>query len=59
MIGRTVRWKYAWSTTCPAGETTGVDVVPERARDGTVRNYPLKKQVLLTGDRFSECQCHA
>ena len=35
------------------GSTFGVDLVPERTRDGSVRQVPLKKQVLLTGDRFN------
>jgi preprotein translocase subunit SecD len=35
------------------GSTFGVDVFPERKRDGTVTNVPVKKQVILTGDRFT------
>jgi preprotein translocase subunit SecD len=36
-----------------SGSTFGVDVFPERKRDGTVTNVPVKKQVILTGDRFT------
>jgi preprotein translocase subunit SecD len=36
-----------------SGTTFGVDVFPERRRDGTVTNVPVKKQVVLTGDRFT------
>ena len=55
LIGRTATLEVRMvdDQALSSGSTTGVDIVPERARDGTVRNYPLKKQVLLTGDRFS------
>jgi preprotein translocase subunit SecD len=36
-----------------SGSNFGVDVFPERRRDGTVTNVPVKKQVILTGDRFT------
>src|SRR2546426_2803847 len=36
-----------------SGSTFNVDVFPERRRDGTVSNVPMKKQVILTGDRFT------
>src|SRR6266581_4540121 len=36
-----------------SGSTFNVDVFPERKRDGTVSNVPMKKQVILTGDRFT------
>ena len=36
-----------------SGSAFGVDVVPERQRDGTERPIYLKKQVVLTGDRLS------
>ncbi len=36
-----------------SGSTFGVDIVPERQRDGTERPVLLKKLVVLTGDRLS------
>jgi len=36
-----------------SNSTFNVDVFPERKRDGSVSNVPTKKQVLLTGDRFT------
>lgn len=36
-----------------SGSTFGVDIVPERLRDGTERPVYLKKLVVLTGDRLS------
>jgi preprotein translocase subunit SecD len=36
-----------------SGSTLNVDVFPERTADGSVRNIPMKKQVILTGDRFT------
>jgi preprotein translocase subunit SecD len=38
------------------GGTFNVDVFPERRRDGTVANVPVKKQVLVTGDQFVNAQ---
>jgi preprotein translocase subunit SecD len=38
------------------GSTVGVDVFPERRRDGTVTNVPMKRQVVLTGDQFNGAQ---
>jgi preprotein translocase subunit SecD len=38
------------------GSTVGVDVFPERRRDGTVINVPMKRQVILTGDQFNGAQ---
>ena len=35
-----------------AGSTFGVDVFPERRRDGSVGQVPVKKQVYVTGDQF-------
>jgi preprotein translocase subunit SecD len=35
-----------------SGSTFGVDVFPERRRDGTVGQVPVKKQVYVTGDQF-------
>jgi len=34
------------------GATFGVDVFPERRRDGTIGQVPAKKDVLVTGDQF-------
>ena len=34
------------------GSTFGVDVFPERRRDGSVGQVPVKKQVYVTGDQF-------
>ena len=36
-----------------SGSTYGVDVVPERQRDGSERLVYLKKQVVVTGDRLN------
>jgi len=36
-----------------SNSTLNVDVFPERKRDGSVSNVQTKKQVLLTGDRFT------
>jgi preprotein translocase subunit SecD len=36
-----------------SNSTINVDVFPERKRDGSVSSVPTKKQVLLTGDRFT------
>jgi preprotein translocase subunit SecD len=35
-----------------SGSTFGVDVFPERRRDGTIGQIPVKKQVYVTGDQF-------
>jgi len=35
-----------------SGSTFGVDVFPERRRDGTISQVPVKKQVYVTGDQF-------
>jgi len=34
------------------GSTIGVDVFPERRRDGSINMVPTKKQVIVTGDQF-------
>jgi preprotein translocase subunit SecD len=39
-----------------SGSTFGVDVFPERRRDGTVGQVPTKKQVIVTGDQFIGAQ---
>jgi len=36
-----------------SNSTINVDVFPERKRDGSVSDVPTRKQVLLTGDRFT------
>ena len=35
-----------------SGSTVGVDVFPERKRDGSILQIPVKKQVIVTGDQF-------
>jgi len=35
-----------------SGTTFGVDVFPERKRDGSVSQVPVKKEVYVTGDQF-------
>jgi preprotein translocase subunit SecD len=35
-----------------SASTFGVDVFPERRRDGTIGQVPVKKQVYVTGDQF-------
>ena len=35
-----------------SGGTLGVDIFPERRRDGSVVNVAVKKQVVITGDQF-------
>jgi preprotein translocase subunit SecD len=35
-----------------SGSTFGVDLFPERRRDGTLSQTPVKKQVIVTGDQF-------
>jgi preprotein translocase subunit SecD len=35
-----------------SNSTFGVDVFPERKRDGSVTQVPTKKQVIVTGDQF-------
>jgi preprotein translocase subunit SecD len=38
------------------GSTFGLDVFPERRRDGTIGQVPVKKQVYVTGDQFIGAQ---
>src|SRR5687767_13240335 len=38
------------------GSTVGVDVFPERRRDGSVGQVPVKRQVIVTGDQFIGAQ---
>jgi len=55
LIGRTATLEVRMvdSNAATSGSTFGVDIVPERERDGTERPVALKKQVVLTGDRFT------
>ena len=39
-----------------SGSTVGLDVFPERRRDGTVGMVPTKRQVIVTGDQFIGAQ---
>ncbi|HVL36711.1 MAG TPA: protein translocase subunit SecD [Burkholderiales bacterium] len=39
-----------------AGTSFGVDVFPERRRDGTVTQVPVKREVIVTGDQFIGAQ---
>jgi len=39
-----------------SGSTFGLDVFPERRRDGTVGQVPVKKEVIVTGDQFVGAQ---
>jgi preprotein translocase subunit SecD len=39
-----------------SGSTLGLDVFPERRRDGSVGQVPAKKQVIVTGDQFIGAQ---
>jgi preprotein translocase subunit SecD len=39
-----------------SGSTAGLDVFPERRRDGTVGMVPVKRQVIVTGDQFIGAQ---
>ncbi len=41
---------------CASGSTFGIDVFPERRRDGTVGQVPTKRQVIVTGDQFIGAQ---
>ncbi len=38
------------------GSKIGDDIFPERHRDGTVEMTPVKKQVIITGDQFTDAQ---
>ncbi|HVP09182.1 MAG TPA: protein translocase subunit SecD [Burkholderiales bacterium] len=39
-----------------SGSAFNVDVFPERKRDGSVSQVPVKKQVIVTGDQFTGAQ---
>jgi len=38
------------------GSKLGDDIFPERHRDGTIEMVPVKKQVIITGDQFTDAQ---
>jgi len=38
------------------GSKLGDDIFPERHRDGTVEMVPVKKQVIITGDQFTDAR---
>ena len=38
------------------GSKLGDDVFPERHRDGSIEPIPVKKQVIITGDQFTDAQ---
>ncbi len=39
-----------------AGNMAGADVFPERRRDGTLSQVPVKRQIIVTGDQFIGAQ---
>jgi preprotein translocase subunit SecD len=39
-----------------SGNTAGLEVFPERRRDGSVGQVPVKRQVIVTGDQFIGAQ---
>jgi preprotein translocase subunit SecD len=39
-----------------SGNAEGLEVYPERARNGVVTQVPVRKQVILTGERFETAQ---
>jgi preprotein translocase subunit SecD len=39
-----------------SGSRVNVEIFPERRRDGTVSEVPVKRQVIVTGDRFINAQ---
>ncbi|MCX9156908.1 protein translocase subunit SecD [Niveibacterium sp. 24ML] len=55
LIGRTATLEVRMvdEAATQSGSSVGVDVIPERRRDGTVIPVAVKKQVVLTGDRFN------
>ncbi|MDR0777530.1 MAG: protein translocase subunit SecD [Azonexus sp.] len=56
MIGRTATLEVRMvdESAAASGVTTGADVFPHRDRDGNVTQVAVKKQVVLTGDRFTK-----
>ena len=55
LIGRTATLEIRMvdEAASMSGSSFGVDVVPERQRDGSERQVYLKKQVVVTGDRLN------
>ncbi|WP_374604726.1 protein translocase subunit SecD [Niveibacterium sp.] len=55
LIGRTATLEVRMvdEAATQSGSSVGVDVVPERRRDGSVIPVAVKKQIVLTGDRFN------
>ncbi|MCL2657360.1 MAG: protein translocase subunit SecD [Betaproteobacteria bacterium] len=55
LIGRTATLEVRMvdEAATQSGSSVGVDIFPERRRDGTILPIPVKKQVVLTGDRFN------
>ncbi|GAA5185568.1 protein translocase subunit SecD [Niveibacterium umoris] len=55
LIGRTATLEVRMvdEAATQSGSSVGVDVVPERRRDGSVIPIAVKKQIVLTGDRFN------
>jgi len=55
LIGRTATLEVRMvdETALQSGSTAGVDIFPERRKDGSVLPIPVKKQIVLTGDRFN------
>jgi len=55
LIGRTATLEVRMvdEAALQSGSSVGVDVFPERRKDGSVLPIPVKKQVVLTGDRFN------
>jgi len=55
LIGRTATLEVRMvdEAATQSGSTVGVDVIPERRRDGSVIPVAVKKQIVLTGDRFN------
>ncbi|WP_341678302.1 protein translocase subunit SecD [Niveibacterium sp. SC-1] len=55
LIGRTATLEVRMvdEAALQSGSNVGVDVFPERRKDGSVLPIPVKKQVVLTGDRFN------
>ncbi|WP_172204649.1 protein translocase subunit SecD [Niveibacterium sp. COAC-50] len=55
LIGRTATLEVRMvdEAATQSGSSVGVDVIPERRRDGSVIPVAVKKQIVLTGDRFN------
>ncbi len=55
LIGRTATLEVRMvdEAALQSGSSIGVDIFPERRKDGSILPIPVKKQVVLTGDRFN------